>query len=545
MEQAVRTWALWVAVCVLAVAIAALAPRPPAPLPANAPAQSFSAARALPDVEAIAQRPHPIRTPEQARVRDYLFGRMVALGLAPQLRPAPSEQGEVYNLLGDLPGADRAAPAVLLMAHYDSAPAGPGAADDGAGVAAILETVRALAASGPRRRDVMVLLTDGEEPGLYGAKAFFSSDPLRGHVGAVINLEARGDRGRAVMFETHRQGGTMIGFLTGAGALTGASALMPDLYRRLPNDTDLTEALKQGYAGINFAFFGGLDAYHRPGDTVARLDRRSLQSIGQQVLAAARALAMAPALPGRAPDFVYADLLGGPVLRYPAPAGWLLLGLAALGVSAAAWKSLTDRRTSLAEVAGGLGAFALLIAALAGALVLDGMVRERIAGPHLAPFLRHSGAVLAGAALLAAGVAVIWLWLAQRRLRPASLSLGALKVLFLLALLAQIIAPLDAFMLSWPLLLGSAAALAWAWKPDAPVIAAPIALAALAQLFYWTGLMFTLAGQETPAILAPFAAVATLLLLPLAPRVGRIGAVGGPVLAIAGLILSLAAMRPQ
>jgi hypothetical protein len=477
-------------------------------------------------------------------VRDYLFGRMADLGLAPQLRPEPSEQGEVYNLLGVLPGADRSTPAVLLMAHYDSVPAGPGAADDGAGVASILETVRALAASGPRRRDVMVLLTDGEEPGLYGAKAFFASDPMRARVGAVINLEARGDRGRAVMFETHRQGGAMVGFLTGAGALTGASSLMPDLYRRLPNDTDLTEALGHGYAGINFAFFGGFDAYHRPEDTLQRLSRGSLQHIGQQALAAARALAMAPALPGRAPDRVYADVLGGPILSYPPLAGWLIIGLAAAAMSAAAWKSLKDRQTSLAGLIAGFAAFALLALALAGALIGDGMIRERIAGPHLAPFLRHPGQVLAGAALLCAGVAVVWLWLARKRLQPASLSLGALKVLALLAIVVQVIAPLDAFMLAWPLLLGSAATLLWAWKPDAPLRAAPVALAALAQLFYWTGLMFTLAGQETPAIVAPFAAVAALLLLPLAPRPGRWAAVGGVVLAVAGLGFTLAAMRP-
>jgi hypothetical protein len=540
----VKSCAILAGVIVLAVAIAVLALRPPAPLPVNAPVQSFSAARALPDIAAIAQRPHPIRTPEQARVRDYLFGRMADLGLAPQLRPAPSEQGEVYNLLGVLPGSDRRAPAVLLMAHYDSVPAGPGAADDGAGVASILETVRALQASGPRKRDVMVLLTDGEEPGLYGAKAFFSLDPMRGHVGAVINLEARGNRGRAVMFETHRQGGAMVGFLAGAGALTGASSLMPDLYRRLPNDTDLTEALKHGYAGINFAFFGGLDAYHRPEDTLQRLSRGSLQHIGQQTLAAARALAMAPALPGRAPDQVYADLLGGPILSYPALAGWLILALAAAAMSVAAWKSLKDRQTSIAGIAGGIAAFALLIAALVGALIADGMIRERIAGPHLDPFLRHSNELLAGAALLCAGMTVLWLWLMRKRLQPASLSFGALKVLFLLALMAQLTAPVDAFMLAWPLLLGALAALAWVWKPAAPLRAAPIALAALAQLFYWTGLMFTLAGQETPAIVAPFAAIAAALLLPLAPRPGRWAAVGGAVLAAAGLTLTLAAMRP-
>ena len=58
-------------------------------------------------------------------------------------------------LVGVLPGQDRSLPPILLMAHYDSVPASPGAADDAAGVAAILESVRAIRArraAAPRRR---------------------------------------------------------------------------------------------------------------------------------------------------------------------------------------------------------------------------------------------------------------------------------------------------------------------------------------------------------------------------------------------------------
>ena len=45
-------------------------------------------------------------------------------------------------------GRDAGKPAVLLACHYDSVAAGPGAADDGAGVATTLEVARALT-SGP------------------------------------------------------------------------------------------------------------------------------------------------------------------------------------------------------------------------------------------------------------------------------------------------------------------------------------------------------------------------------------------------------------
>ena len=538
-----KAWAVFAGVIALALAIAFLALRPPSAAPANSPAQRFAAARALPDIAAIAQRPHPILSPDEARVRGYLVQRLTALGLAPSLRPFASDEGELVNILGVLPGADRAAPAVLLMAHYDSVPTGPGAADDGAGVASILEIVRALQASGPRRRDVMVLLTDGEEPGLYGGKSFFSSDPLRGHVGAVINLEARGDRGRAVMFEVHRQGGAMVGFLLQAGALSGASSLMPDMYRRLPNNTDLTEALKRGYPGINFAFFGGLDAYHRPSDTVARLDPGSLQHIGDQVLAAARALATAPALPGRAPDQVYGDLLGGPILHYPTVAGWALLALAIAGLAIAIVQAATEERATGWGLAIGALGFLALLALLAAVLAADGMIRDTLAAGHFGPLLRHGGEALAGGALLAGGCVLLWLHLAQRLLRPASLCLGALAALALLCGLLQTTVPLDAFMLAWPLLLGSVAAVLHARFGDRPWISAPVILAALAQLFYWTGLLFALVGQETPAVLAPFAAVAVVLLLPLAPRAGRVAALSGAGLMLLGLALSLAATR--
>jgi hypothetical protein len=294
-------WTTPLVLLLLGLATAFLAMRPPAPTPADAAPSLFSAGRAMADVRTIAQRPHPIGSADSLRVQGYLLNRMAQLGLQPQARPFASDHGEGRNLLGVLPGRDRQAPAILLMAHSDSVPTGPGAADDGAGVAAVLETVRALATA-PRQRDVMVLLTDGEEPGTFGAKAFFTGDPARGHVGVVINLEARGNRGRAVMFETNRNAAPLIHVLIDADALAAASSLMPDLYRRLPNDTDLTEALDHGYAGLNFAFFAGLDAYHRPTDTPAALDLGSLQHLGEQVLRASSTLAAAPALPGRAPD---------------------------------------------------------------------------------------------------------------------------------------------------------------------------------------------------------------------------------------------------
>ncbi|HEY0052386.1 MAG TPA: peptidase M20, partial [Caulobacteraceae bacterium] len=62
-----------------AVVVAAWAVQPPAALPADAPATAFSAGRAFADIREIARAPHVTGSAENARVRDYLAGRMRAL----------------------------------------------------------------------------------------------------------------------------------------------------------------------------------------------------------------------------------------------------------------------------------------------------------------------------------------------------------------------------------------------------------------------------------------------------------------------------------
>ena len=534
-----KRWAAAFLLLALAIVLAAFALHTPSPRPADARPADFSATRALADVRAIAQQPHPMGSPAQARAQAYLLSRMASLGLEPQARPFVSGKGPGRNLLGVLPGRDRAAPALLLMAHADSVPAGPGAADDGAGVAAVLETVRALSLR-PRQRDVMVLLTDGEELGTLGAHAFFSSDPAQTRVGMTINLEARGDRGRAVMFETHPDAAPLVALLAQAGALSGASSLMPDLYRRLPNGTDLTEAIASGHQGLNFAFFSGFDAYHSPLDTAARLDPGTLQDIGDKVLKVATALADAPALPGRASDQPYADVLGGLILRYPAWGGWALIVLAAGGVSLCALKPLREGRITLWSVAGGAGAFVVLLLLLGSALYGLGRLRIDLAAHHLAPLLRHDLAALAGAGLVSAGISLAWAAIAARWLRTESLALGAVKIVGLGAVLMQAFAPLDAFILGWPfLLVGLALAIG---GPKRRWVSWTVLLAAAAQVVYWARLYFDLIGQVTPAALTPFAALAVAILLPVVPKPERRSGWAGLGIAAAGAALSVLAL---
>ena len=78
-----------------------------------------------------------------------------------------------FNILGELPGTDKADEVVMLGAHFDSWHGGTGATDNAAGSAIMMEAMRILKESGLKlRRTVRIGLWTGEEQGLLGSKAY-------------------------------------------------------------------------------------------------------------------------------------------------------------------------------------------------------------------------------------------------------------------------------------------------------------------------------------------------------------------------------------
>jgi len=261
---------------------------------------------------------------------------------------------------------------VMLTAHYDSVPAGPGASDDGMGVATVLEVARALRTSPETRRPVWLVFTDGEELGLFGAKAFVANPSLVGQVGTVVNVEARGTAGPSLMFETSRDNAGLVRAFAASTDHPVASSLFPTLYSMLPNDTDLTVYKANGLAGLNYAIIGGAARYHTPRDDLAHADLASLQHQGDNVLAIARTLADA-AEPTTAPgDLVFFDCLGTFVVRWPARSALpIALGLLAiLGVSAVAAFVVPATGALLDVELSNLGTFIGALCFLGGALLL-------------------------------------------------------------------------------------------------------------------------------------------------------------------------------
>jgi carboxypeptidase Q len=82
----------------------------------------------------------------------------------------------VFNVVGEITGTDKADEVVLLGAHIDTWHAATGAADDGVGVAAMMEALRILKATGVTlRRTVRVGLWEGEEQGLIGSREYVTA----------------------------------------------------------------------------------------------------------------------------------------------------------------------------------------------------------------------------------------------------------------------------------------------------------------------------------------------------------------------------------
>jgi len=334
----------WIAISLIPL------PRPH-PLPATAAPQDFSAARALDQIRAIARNPHPPGSAEHQRVRDYLIAELTKLGTAPELEAGFAAitfgkyhaEGNVENIVARLPGSAGTRP-VMLAAHYDSVTRGPGASDDGSGVAVLLETLRALRAGPPLRNDVIFLITDGEEKGLLGAQVFMRDHAWRGELavnqpgvnqpGVTLNFEARGTAGNAFMFETSAGNEWLIRDLQAAVPQADAMSFAYEIYRRMPNNTDLTVFKRGGLAGMNFAYIGRPEFYHTAQDNVANLDPRSLQEQGRYALSLVRRFGNEDLRGKHSGDAVYFPTPFTNLIVYPAswvkPIAWLAVaGLAA------------------------------------------------------------------------------------------------------------------------------------------------------------------------------------------------------------------------
>jgi hypothetical protein len=493
-------------------------PQPPG---LSAPATEFSADRAIKHVRAIASKPHPAGSPEAAAVRDYILTELAMLGIPAEVQQGTGLYqrgsfvfaGRTENVVARIKGTGSGR-AVLLCGHYDSVRSGPGAADDGHAVGVLLETARVLKAGAALKNDV-ILLFDVEETGMTGADAFARSHPWRKDVDVVLNFEARGTRGPVFMFQTSDGNGALIREFAAAAPSPVATSLAYEIYRRLPNDTDMSVFRKYGYAGFDFAFIDNVLAYHTPFDDVAHLDPATVQHAGSYALSLARRLGNAdlPALHRPVGDAVYFPVCGF-LFHYPASfAGALTLAALAL-----LWWVLGALRSSGRVTLKGSALGAGICLGMT-AIVGYGMnwVWDTICFVHpdyltlpQNDLYSRDWYIVAYFALTVA-LFVGGLALARRYCPVQSFAAGgvALNALALIALTIWL--PGGTHILLWPVVGGTLALLA---GPKRPILAALLCVPAFALMlqfacFGFTGLMMHSAGISCALVVLTLAVSAT------------------------------------
>ncbi len=183
-------------------------------------------------------------------------------------------------------------PWVALGAHYDHLGHGEagnslaakeeagrvhyGADDNASGTAAVLAVGEALARQ-PRHRNVLLGFWSGEEFGLLGSSAFVGASPIPlDQVAAYLNFDMVGRmRDNRLIVQATGTSPAWPGILERANVAAGfALALQKDPYQ----PTDVTSFNQAGVPCLNF-FTGAHADYHRPSDTVDKIDYEDLDRV--------------------------------------------------------------------------------------------------------------------------------------------------------------------------------------------------------------------------------------------------------------------------
>lgn len=271
--------------------------RPASPASATVP---FDGARALALVrEQVAFGPRPAGSVANARARAHIVTTLQQYGYTPveQSFEAQTPAGRVRmtNVIATLPGQRSAR--FLLASHFDSKPIEEfrfvGANDGGSSTGALLELARVLRARPPLALTTEFVFFDGEEAWgewvapnhTYGSRHYVAAAGRNGTLGTVrglVLLDMIGDRTLTIRRDTNSTR-WMTDIVWAAARRLGHGTHFLD--EPFPVEDDHMPFLDAGVPALDII---DLDypAWHTAADTLDQVSARSLQVVGEVVLAA-------------------------------------------------------------------------------------------------------------------------------------------------------------------------------------------------------------------------------------------------------------------
>lgn len=285
---------------------------------------AFSEERMLKDVNWLAGealRGRGLGTPELDRAADFIAEEFRKAGLKPggdmengyfqiwkDQTGDPSREIKLKNVVGILPGKrpDRHGQSVVIGAHYDHLGLGwpdahkgdegkihPGADDNASGVAVLLEMARLLARQDPFDRTIIFVAFTGEEAELRGSRHYVTHQgefPKEKIIG-MLNMDTVGRLGQnRLMILGVGSAKEWLHIFNGAGAVTGVQL------ESVANDfgsSDQKSFLEAGVPAVQFFSGPNLD-YHRPTDTIDKIDPAGLVKVAAVLKEAVEYLSTRP-----------------------------------------------------------------------------------------------------------------------------------------------------------------------------------------------------------------------------------------------------------
>ncbi|CAG9762031.1 unnamed protein product [Ceutorhynchus assimilis] len=232
---------------------------------------------------------------------------------------------DVQNIVVKLGSKIDSSHSLLINCHFDSVLDSPGASDDGAGCAVMLEILRVLIHSDKiLRHNIIFLFNGGEENFMPASHGFITQHKWAKEVRAFINLEACGAGGREVLFQAGPNHPWILETYSEEVPYPYASSLAQEIFQSgvIPGDTDYRIFRDFGnVSGLDFAWSSNGYVYHTKFDNIEQVPLGSLQRTGDNILALAKGMAQGHQLSNvenyRAGNLVFFDFLGAFVIRWP------------------------------------------------------------------------------------------------------------------------------------------------------------------------------------------------------------------------------------
>lgn len=299
----------------------------------------------------------------------------------------------VQNLVVRLYGQAETRNSLLLNCHFDSVYGSPGANDDIANCAIMLEILSILSSrEAPTRHDIIFLFNGAEEVGLRASHGFITQHKWAKDIKVMINLEAAGSGGKEILFQTGPGNSWLLNHYH-VVRRPFAQVSSEEIFQsgKIPSDTDFRIFRDYGnVVGLDFAHIAKGYRYHTKYDHVKYLSQAFVQRTGENILALTLSISNGVELDNpenfsRNDYAVYFDYLGIIFVHYTKEIGVIInftISVLAVAVpflslinaTARTHKKAVIKETILGLITTFFGIFnAILLAVLVGSSLIDKM----------------------------------------------------------------------------------------------------------------------------------------------------------------------------